>query len=106
MQLNDFDSYNSEKLRYVSTTILSKPECKNQYKSKDQAKGNQELHKIIDKYMICTLKAGNIDDHGEIVSPSPPDMDGCITKLEKLAGAVGDTVSIYEHFTKSLKSQT
>lgn len=93
-QLNDHKSYNTEKLHYVSTSILGKTECKKEYKTENNTEENEELLSIIDKYMICTLHPGNIDDKGDLVNPSNPDLEGCITKVEKLSGAPGQLVSI------------
>lgn len=50
---------------------------------------------VIDKYMICTLEKGELDDNGEmVVPPQKPLLNGCQTEL-KLVGDDGVPVRTF-----------
>lgn len=66
--------------------IQNKTNCKHYFHKLPQ------LQAIIDKYMICTLTAGNIDDDGELIFTQKPDADGCSDE-DKIAGMVSTTNS-------------
>ncbi|CAK1541079.1 unnamed protein product [Leptosia nina] len=65
----DRTDYNQDTIQYAPTRIYDKSRCKEHY--------SDEMGKIIDKYMICTYAAGNLDDRGEIIRKTPP-ADGCV----------------------------
>ncbi|XP_026323001.1 uncharacterized protein LOC113232473 [Hyposmocoma kahamanoa] len=76
---DDPHDYNSKFLQYGSTLIQNKTNCKNYYRNLPH------LQATIDKYMICTLMAGNIDDDGELIFTQKPDADGCSDE-DKMTG--------------------
>lgn len=53
--------------------------------------------KIIEKYMICSLEPGHLNDHGVPYSmnqdKSLKKMSGCITEKQKVMGTQGRLVS-------------
>lgn len=49
--------------------------------------------KVIDKYMICTMGGGNLDDVGRIISKTPPAGDGCLPDNMNAVGKM--FVSLY-----------
>ncbi|XP_022827218.1 uncharacterized protein LOC111356964 [Spodoptera litura] len=77
-------NYNQEMLRYTATLLMDKNLCKEHYKD------YPELLKTIDKYMLCSLDAGHMNDKGEIVSQNHTLVDGCITQNDKLMGIEGE----------------
>lgn len=52
------------------------------------------LQATIDKYMICTLAEGNIDDKGDQIVTHKPDADGCST-ADKKAGRVSTSFTFH-----------
>ncbi|XP_050357633.1 uncharacterized protein LOC126778203 isoform X2 [Nymphalis io] len=58
-EIDDKTDYNQNTLRYASTTIFSKHDCKQYFDKPD-------LSDLIDNFMICTYKPGNIDDKGQV----------------------------------------
>lgn len=71
MQPGDTTDYNSDSLLYASVRIANKTKCIEAYRDLPK------LHDTINKYMVCTIEAGNIDDEGNIILPSVPVVDGC-----------------------------
>ncbi|XP_063389664.1 uncharacterized protein LOC134675383 [Cydia fagiglandana] len=59
-ETNDTGDYNQGNLQYGSVKLADKQDCMNQF-------DNQMLKDIIEKYMICSIDRGNLDDAGEII---------------------------------------
>ncbi|XP_038219626.1 uncharacterized protein LOC119837909 [Zerene cesonia] len=72
------EDWNQENLRYASTRLYDKERCKEHYSA--------EMEQIIDKYMICTYAAGNLDDNGEIIERPELVADGCVYKKVLIDG--------------------
>lgn len=87
-QVGDPTDYNQEFLNYASTLIQNKTHCKRHYSHLPQ------LQATIDKYMICTLAKGNIDDKGELIVTQKPNADGCLDEDVK-AGRVSTTFTLH-----------
>ncbi|XP_026323069.1 uncharacterized protein LOC113232524 isoform X2 [Hyposmocoma kahamanoa] len=68
----DSNDYNNEHLMYSPVRIQNKSQCMKYYKK------IPALLNVIDKYMICTMGSGNIDDEGHEITKVPPTADGCI----------------------------
>lgn len=83
-QVGDTTDYNQEFLNYGSTLIQNKTHCKKYYQNLPL------LQDTIDKYMVCTLAAGNIDDKGDQIVTMKPVADGC-SEADKKAGRVSIT---------------
>lgn len=98
-QVDDPKDYNQEILNYASTLIEDHTSCKKYYHSWTQ------LQDTIDKYMICTLYQGNIDDNGELIATEKPDAEGC-TEQDKEAGKVSATNASIAHPTFSVSSSS
>ncbi|KAJ8715578.1 hypothetical protein PYW07_010060 [Mythimna separata] len=83
---NDDDNHNSDTLQFGSTTLYDKTLCAREYSD------YPELSKIIQKYMICTLASGHVNDHGVPYSMGKPrsKKHSCITKEMKEAGQPGE----------------
>ncbi|XP_064074795.1 uncharacterized protein LOC135194101 [Vanessa tameamea] len=58
-EIEDKTDYNQNTLRYASTTIFSKKECKNYF-------DKPNLTDLIDNFMICTYEPGDLDDKGQV----------------------------------------
>ncbi|KPJ05210.1 hypothetical protein RR46_04047 [Papilio xuthus] len=56
---------------YASVSITNKKKCKEGYSD------IPELQDIIEKYMICTIGAGNLDNQGNIMTTLKPESEGC-----------------------------
>ncbi|XP_026323000.1 uncharacterized protein LOC113232472 [Hyposmocoma kahamanoa] len=66
---NDTKDYNTETLKYAPVRIAKKTKCMEAYEDIPKL-----LH-TIEKYMICTINPGNIDDKGNIIVPPIPIVD-------------------------------
>ncbi|XP_073963248.1 uncharacterized protein [Choristoneura fumiferana] len=69
----DLGDHNSQDLLYGPVRIQDKETCKSQYTGH-----YEQLHPIIDKYMICTMSHGNIDSKGELIEKNMNMTDGCV----------------------------
>lgn len=54
------------------------------------------MGRIIDKYMICTYAAGNLNDKGEIIKKSEPVADGCVYHKVLIDGMVSRYKFIFD----------
>ncbi|XP_021191516.3 uncharacterized protein LOC110377137 [Helicoverpa armigera] len=79
----DNTNYNSEFLRYAPTLLLNKTECNQHYED------YKNMSDVIDRYMICSLGKGNIDDGGNTIQKSLPVENGCTSKQQKVLGFEG-----------------
>ncbi|KAJ8715577.1 hypothetical protein PYW07_010059 [Mythimna separata] len=80
---DDVRNYNQEMLRYARIKIMDKNSCKlhyNQYPGMDN---------VIDKYMICTLEKGDLDENGEMTMAESVKLNGCTGRL-RLFGDVNE----------------
>jgi hypothetical protein len=67
-----------EMLQSASTSLHDKEDCKKYFT------GYPALHKVIDKYMICTIEAGNLDAGGKELLKMKPSLDGCLPTQIKM----------------------
>ncbi|RVE48226.1 hypothetical protein evm_007083 [Chilo suppressalis] len=74
----DANDYNQENLRYAPTLIHNKRECKESFTNIPQ------LMSVIDKYMICTLDKGNLNEEGKLIK-TPTLADGCTPNMKLMA---------------------
>ncbi|XP_047539568.1 uncharacterized protein LOC125072977 [Vanessa atalanta] len=58
-EIEDKTDYNQNTLRFASTTIFSKQECKKYF-------NKPNLSDLIDNFMICTYEPGDLDDKGQV----------------------------------------
>ncbi|KAG6449883.1 hypothetical protein O3G_MSEX006290 [Manduca sexta] len=80
---HDAEDYNQKTLQYAPQLLQEKSVCKKVYKGY-----NMDL--VIDKYMLCTMEGGNVDEKGDLIGKSKPVLvDGCVTKRQRLMGAGG-----------------
>jgi hypothetical protein len=61
------------------------------------------LANVIDKYMICTLEAGNLNEHGEQIVKTRPLADGCTPNLKLLAH--GEIQVCSNHFQQEVEAK-
>lgn len=81
-QENDTRDHNLEFLQYSPVLIQNKQKCKEFY---HELPG---LFLVIDKYMICSMGGGNLDDVGRIINKVPPTADGCLPDDEDEVGKI------------------
>ncbi|XP_026322999.1 uncharacterized protein LOC113232471 [Hyposmocoma kahamanoa] len=73
--VNDTNDYNTDFLQYSPVLIQSKQQCKKYYQALPS------LLEVIDKYMICSMGGGNLDDVGRIINKTPPSGNGCLPNM-------------------------
>lgn len=87
----DKENHNQEYLRFGATTLYDKNKCKQEYKD------YPDLLATIDKYMICSLEPGHLNDHGVPYTMNQKKNQilrtGCITQRQRLMGLQGALVS-------------
>ncbi|KAL4708526.1 hypothetical protein ACJJTC_014134 [Scirpophaga incertulas] len=69
---DDKQDYNQEYMRYAGTRLTDKNECKQYFTNISTLMEN-----VIDKYMLCSIEAGNINEYGEQIIKLRPNADGC-----------------------------
>ncbi|XP_026323002.1 uncharacterized protein LOC113232474 [Hyposmocoma kahamanoa] len=113
---SDPTDHNEKLLQYASTLIQNKTQCKKYYRNLT------DLQATIDKYMICTLAKGNIDDQGHLIVTEKSNVDGCSDndkkagrcKLERLGPppppipipSIYDFDDVYVDFRRSIPNNT
>ncbi|VVD00265.1 unnamed protein product [Leptidea sinapis] len=75
----DLTDYNQKKLHVGSTRILAHERCTPYF--------DKKMHKVIQKYMICTNDSGSIDETGHVMDGINVELvDGCYWKKTLLNG--------------------
>ncbi|XP_026729397.1 coagulation factor IX-like [Trichoplusia ni] len=77
-------NYNQQELHYASILLEDKEVCKRYYSH------FKNMSEVIDKYMICSLGKGNIQENGE---PYMKTASICLTPAQRAMGLVGMPVS-------------
>ncbi|PZC77035.1 hypothetical protein B5X24_HaOG203905 [Helicoverpa armigera] len=85
---SDKMNYNQKSLHYTPVSLMEKEECKAAYTS------YPEVLKTIDKYMICSMLPGNLNDEGTPIETKPSLADGCVTSKQRLSGAAGPSCEV------------
>lgn len=67
--------------------IFDKEKCKQAYEV------YPNMGQVIEKYMICTLEVGNIDERGYPVLTEAPINDGCASQKQSALNYPGSSVS-------------